>query len=254
MSMFCVLQLRRMIHLFGGLFTFVNSDVRDKLLILEYHRRSDDGEQYASVSSMIAFERSKVPGFEKQRSAAQIHGKDNACRTLLRLHRALKFLETMFRGLCEAELHVNMLKRSSSAITPLQSPSKSRSSPNSSTTDVKMDGSAHTIVSGAYETHLAAHHTWLVRNMVRVALRAVPSRSAMMKCIISSQRKTSSDSSGSNGSSNDDLPRKGAGAEGGEESTKRRLLKAVVSACDQMNLIHAIVQKLYESNDLVKLA
>uniref|UniRef100_A0A7E4V4J8 GLTP domain-containing protein n=1 Tax=Panagrellus redivivus TaxID=6233 RepID=A0A7E4V4J8_PANRE len=74
-------ELSKMFHRLGRMFTFVESDVRDKRDILKRLNQSDP-EKYATVISMADYE---VP-------EPATKPKDIGARTLLRLHRALDFI------------------------------------------------------------------------------------------------------------------------------------------------------------------
>ena len=69
-----------MFNILGMIFSFVESDVKDKREILR-KLHADDSENYLTVKSMINFE--IVPEGKP---------KNNGSRTLLRLHRALEFI------------------------------------------------------------------------------------------------------------------------------------------------------------------
>ncbi|XP_077534190.1 ceramide-1-phosphate transfer protein [Haemaphysalis longicornis] len=79
----------------GSVFGFINSDVKSKIEILEEYRRSDDvGDSYATLNSMIEY--------EKEAGTIADEKKPSGSRTLLRLHRALEFIAKLFRSLTSA--------------------------------------------------------------------------------------------------------------------------------------------------------
>lgn len=93
-----------MFRLFGTIFSFVTSDVEEKIGILRDFRKSENAEQYKSVQSMLQFEVSKdLTKNKKQASGA---------RTLLRLHRALEFISAFLQKLKNTD---NSAKFSSAA-------------------------------------------------------------------------------------------------------------------------------------------
>jgi len=129
----------------GTIFSFVTSDVRSKLAILQHHLASDVGAQYVTVEKMIEYEAANGIATEAEEASKQPSG----ARTLLRLHRALEFLIVLFRELA-------------------------LSSANSTE-------SFSTLVGRAYNSTLANYHPWIVRSTVSVALYAVPSRSSLVQ-------------------------------------------------------------------------
>lgn len=79
----------------GTVFGFINSDVKNKIEILEEYRRlPDTGDNYATLSSMIEF--------EKEAGTIADEQKPSGSRTLLRLHRALEFIAKLFRSVSTA--------------------------------------------------------------------------------------------------------------------------------------------------------
>ena len=70
----------RLFNILGIIFSFVESDVKEKREILK-QLHAEDSKNYKTVKTMVAYE--IVPGQKPKRQG---------CRTLLRLHRALEFL------------------------------------------------------------------------------------------------------------------------------------------------------------------
>lgn len=68
----------------GTVFGFVNSDVVEKIGILRDYRKSNIGEHYQTIQSMIEYEVSTKTTDNKKKASGS--------RTLLRLHRALEFV------------------------------------------------------------------------------------------------------------------------------------------------------------------
>ncbi|XP_059178922.1 ceramide-1-phosphate transfer protein-like [Physella acuta] len=97
-------ELCKLFRLFGTIFSFVTSDVEEKIGILRDFRKSENAEQYKSVQSMLQFEVSKdLTKSKKHPSGA---------RTLLRLHRALEFISAFLQKLKNTD---NSVKFSSAA-------------------------------------------------------------------------------------------------------------------------------------------
>lgn len=78
----------------GTVFKFVDADVVEKVEILREYRKSDLGEHYKTVNSMIDYEvASKATNNKKKASGS---------RTLLRLHRALEFISDFLKEVKQA--------------------------------------------------------------------------------------------------------------------------------------------------------
>ncbi|KAJ8347694.1 hypothetical protein SKAU_G00262830 [Synaphobranchus kaupii] len=106
----------------------------------------DFGESYLSVRSMIRLELSQgTVSFEEQT--------DSGCRTLLRLHRALLWLQLFLKKLAEKP----------EAGMRLRSPSE--------------------LCREAYQQTLAHHHTWLVRRAAELAFLAMPDRGFFIRLV-----------------------------------------------------------------------
>jgi len=129
----------------GTIFSFVTSDVHNKLAILRRHLASDVSDHYIAVEKMIEYEVANGITMESEISGDHPSGS----RTLLRLHRALEFLILLFYELAQ-------------------------SSADSSE-------SFSTLVGRAYSATLANYHSWIVRSAVSIALYAVPSRSSLVQ-------------------------------------------------------------------------
>ena len=122
----------------GTIFSFVVSDVVSKIGILRHHMDSDVGTNYTTVRQMIDYE--IASSLTRARTKPP-----SGSRTLLRLHRALKFLRRLFADLA--------------AMSP----------------DEKTSG----VVWKAYDETLACYHTWFIRKAVGLAVYAVPSRQTL---------------------------------------------------------------------------
>ncbi|ESO91439.1 hypothetical protein LOTGIDRAFT_182734 [Lottia gigantea] len=76
-------ELCKLFYLLGKVFSFVASDVEEKIGILREYRKNDESNHYRTIDSMIQYEvDNKITNNKKKASG---------CRTLLRLHRALEF-------------------------------------------------------------------------------------------------------------------------------------------------------------------
>jgi len=129
----------------GTIFSFVTSDVHNKIANLRHHLASDVGEHYTTVEKMIEYEVANGIIVESNISSEEQSGS----RTLLRLHRALEFLILLFYELAQSS--------------------------------ADSTESFSTLVGRAYSATLANHHPWIVRSAVYIALYAVPSRSSLVQ-------------------------------------------------------------------------
>lgn len=120
------------------MFTFVTSDVQSKLNILHHYLNGDDARHYGTVRSMI--------NYEVTNNLTHIDGSTpSGSRTLLRLHRALKFIIRLFSDL------------------------KSMSG----------NDKISAVTFKAYDETLAQYHKWIIRKAVGLAVYAMPSRQTL---------------------------------------------------------------------------
>lgn len=91
-------ELCKLFRLFGTIFSFVTSDVEEKIVILRKHRKSDQANKYESIQSMLQYEVSQDLTKSKERPSG--------ARTLLRLHRALEFISAFLLKLKETDNNV----------------------------------------------------------------------------------------------------------------------------------------------------
>lgn len=114
---------------------------------MEHLRSGPQSEHYISLQSMVAYEVSNKLVDINSRSRPQ--HPNSGCRTVLRLHRALHWLQLFLEGL-----------RTSSE-----------------------DARTSTLCSEAYNATLAAYHSWIVRQAVNVAFHALPSRKVFLEAM-----------------------------------------------------------------------
>ncbi|NXM76253.1 CPTP protein, partial [Serilophus lunatus] len=131
--------LIRFLQRLGAVFSFISKDAVAKVTLLEGLCRGPQREHYVSLQSMVSFELS--PGLAELRARP-----GSGCRTVLRLHRALLWLQLFLEGL-----------RTSSG--------ESRPS---------------ALCADAYNASLAQHHPWVVRKAAAVAFCALPARDAFL--------------------------------------------------------------------------
>ncbi|OWR50694.1 ceramide-1-phosphate transfer protein [Danaus plexippus] len=92
-------ELVKFLNLIGSVFSFVSSDVRSKIKIMEKHREGDDSLYFESFKKMMKY--------EKETSLHEKNGYVSGSRTMLRLHRGLDFIRLFLKRLSEAEESMN---------------------------------------------------------------------------------------------------------------------------------------------------
>lgn len=137
--------LVRFLNSLGAVFSFISKDVVSKLQIMEHLRSSPQSEHYTSLQSMVAYEVGNKLVDLDRRSRHPSSG----CRTVLRLHRALHWLQLFLEGL--------------------------RTSPE--------DARTSTLCTDSYNASLAAYHPWLVRQAVSVAFCTLPTRKVFLEAM-----------------------------------------------------------------------
>lgn len=139
--------LVRFLNNLGAVFSFISKDVVSKLQIMESLRNSPQCEHYTSLQSMVAYEvGNKLIDLDRR---SRPRHPNSGCRTVLRLHRALRWLQLFLEGL--------------------------RTSPE--------DARTSTLCSDAYNATLAAYHSWIVRQAVTVAFCALPTRKVFLEAM-----------------------------------------------------------------------
>ncbi|NWV71323.1 CPTP protein, partial [Malurus elegans] len=127
--------LIRFLQSLGAVFSFISKDAVAKVQLLESLRVS---QRYVSLQSMVLQELAAGPAALRARP-------DSGCRTLLRLHRALRWLQLFLEGLRSGDPRTSVL------------------------------------CADAYNASLAAHHPWVVRKAATLAFCALPSRDAFLE-------------------------------------------------------------------------
>lgn len=125
------------------MFGFISKDAVSKIKILVNYLEGENGSQYATVQSMVTYEL----GNELVDLNERGNHPESGCRTLLRLHRALRWLELFLERL--------------------------RTSSEESKTSV--------MCAEAYNESLAQHHPWVVRMAASMSFRVLPGRPAFFE-------------------------------------------------------------------------
>ncbi|KAK1157298.1 ceramide-1-phosphate transfer protein [Acipenser oxyrinchus oxyrinchus] len=135
--------LVRFMNSLGSIFSFISKDAVNKIQIMVTHRNGENGDKYETLQSMVKYELDNNL-VDLQRRAEH---PESGCRTLLRLHRALRWLELFLEKL--------------------------RTSTEDSKTSV--------MCTDAYNDSLAQHHAWIIRKAATMAFCALPGRAAFFQ-------------------------------------------------------------------------
>ncbi|NWV37069.1 CPTP protein, partial [Grantiella picta] len=130
--------LIRFLQSLGAVFSFISKDAVAKVQLMEGHCGGRQRQHYVSLQSMVRHELSAGLAALRARS-------DSGCRTVLRLHRALRWLQLFLEGLRSAESRTSV------------------------------------VCADAYNASLARHHPWVVRKAAAVAFCALPPRDAFLE-------------------------------------------------------------------------
>ncbi|XP_016076764.1 PREDICTED: ceramide-1-phosphate transfer protein-like [Miniopterus natalensis] len=135
--------LVRFLNSLGSLFSFISKDLVAKLQIMEGLCSGPQQHHYSSLQSMVAYEVGNQLVDLDRRSRHP----DSGCRTVLRLHRALRWLQLFLEGL--------------------------RTSPE--------DASTAMLCTDSYNASLAAYHPWIIRRAATVAFCTLPTRKVFLE-------------------------------------------------------------------------
>ncbi|XP_053574308.1 ceramide-1-phosphate transfer protein isoform X2 [Bombina bombina] len=130
-------ELIKFMDSLGTVFTFISHETMTKINILNGYLKGENGKSYRTIQSMVKYElKNNVVNFmELPRNRVP-----SGCRTLLRMHRALKWLEDF------------LYKLGTSA--GKENPSD--------------------LCAASYHKTLAHHHSWFIRQVAEVAFLALP--------------------------------------------------------------------------------
>ncbi|XP_075703422.1 ceramide-1-phosphate transfer protein-like isoform X2 [Rhinoderma darwinii] len=139
-------ELIKFMDSMGTVFTFISHETRTKINILQNYFNGENGKSYRTVSSMIRYElENEVVNFKELPPNRVPSG----CRTLLRMHRALKWLEVFLYNVGT-------------------SPGQDKTSE---------------MCAEAYHKTLAHHHSWFIRQVAEVAFLAMPPLQEMYEVV-----------------------------------------------------------------------
>uniref|UniRef100_A0A8C8AVV0 Ceramide-1-phosphate transfer protein n=1 Tax=Otus sunia TaxID=257818 RepID=A0A8C8AVV0_9STRI len=135
--------LIRFLHSLGAIFSFISKDAVAKVQIMENYCGGEQRDKYVSLQSMVEYELANgLVGVQKRSG-----GPDSGCRTVLRLHRALRWLQLFLEGLRTG----------------------------------REDSRTSVICTDSYNASLATYHPWVVRKAATVAFCALPPRNAFLE-------------------------------------------------------------------------
>lgn len=133
-------EIYKFLNLLGTVFGWVASDVLAKIDVLKQHRQSAKGDKYESIESMIKHEIAEGIIQPKARDST------TGARNLLRLHRALDYIQTFLEQLPTME-------RSEKCCPVSQT---------------------------AYKKTLAKHHPWVVQKAALMAMNLLPTKEGLI--------------------------------------------------------------------------
>ncbi|TWW57192.1 ceramide-1-phosphate transfer protein [Takifugu flavidus] len=135
--------LVKFLNSLGSVFGFISKDAVGKINILEGYLEGDNSSQYATIQLMVKYE------LDNQLVDLTKRGNhpESGCRTLLRLHRALRWLE----------LFLERLRVSG------------------------QDEKTSVMCADAYNQSLSQHHPWVVRKAAGLAFCVLPGREAFFQ-------------------------------------------------------------------------
>ncbi|XP_041654488.1 ceramide-1-phosphate transfer protein [Cheilinus undulatus] len=135
--------LVKFLNSLGSVFGFISKDAVNKIKILVAYLEGENGSQYVTIQLMLKYELdSGLVDLTKRGNHPE-----SGCRTLLRLHRALRWLE----------LFLERLRTSSE------------------------DSKTSVMCAESYNESLAQHHPWLVRKAAGMAFCVLPGRPAFFE-------------------------------------------------------------------------
>ncbi|XP_062476095.1 ceramide-1-phosphate transfer protein [Pezoporus occidentalis] len=135
--------LIRFLHSLGAVFSFISKDAEAKVQLMEGYCCGERRERYVSLQSMVQYELAGGLVDLHKRSGRP----DSGCRTVLRLHRALRWLQLFLEGLRTGG----------------------------------EDSRPSAICTDSYNASLAAFHPWVIRKAATVAFCALPPRNAFLE-------------------------------------------------------------------------
>ncbi|XP_069500293.1 ceramide-1-phosphate transfer protein-like [Ambystoma mexicanum] len=139
-------ELIKFMDALGTVFGFISQETITKINIMHSHRTGKHSAEYRTLQSMVEYElQDNVVNFKELPRNRTPSG----CRTVLRLHRALKWLELFLYKLATSTDHEN-------------------------TSDMCAE---------AYEVALARHHSWFIRQAAALAFLALPPRRALFDIV-----------------------------------------------------------------------
>uniref|UniRef100_A0A6J0SNL6 Ceramide-1-phosphate transfer protein n=1 Tax=Pogona vitticeps TaxID=103695 RepID=A0A6J0SNL6_9SAUR len=135
--------LVRFLNTMGAMFSFISKDAVAKIQIMENFRSGEQKENYITLQSMVGYELSNsLVDFTQPYSCPT-----SGCRTILRLHRALHWLQLFLEGL-----------RTSDA-----------------------DSRTSVLCTDSYNASLANYHPWIIRKAASMAFYTLPTRDTFLK-------------------------------------------------------------------------
>jgi len=139
-------ELYKFLTMLGTVFTWVASDVKNKIELLQKYLAAEQNEKYATVQDMIEYEVDQ--GLIKRKKNDDPSGS----RTLLRLHRALEYIIAFL----------------------------------SSVQSISDDDKCSVVSRKAYETTLMKYHPWVVQKAAKLGMALLPTKKGLVDKLVPS--------------------------------------------------------------------
>lgn len=136
-------ELYKFLNLLGTVFHWVASDVHAKLEVLRGHRQSEHGDKYVTIQSMLDHE------VESDLIKHKARDSGTGARNLLRLHRALEYIDAFLEAVQTIELADKCCGVSQEA----------------------------------YKKTLIKHHPWVVQKAALLAMHMLPTKEGLIRKI-----------------------------------------------------------------------
>lgn len=189
----------------------------------------------------------------------------------------MKFLEDLCRRLVtafEAEHGLSLSVAVALPPTPTANSNNSASAPSTTTNTpnppapaAAANTSLVSIARAAYEAHLAMHHTWLIRQAVRLALHTLPYREQLVRSLLDAHRQSAASHSQraheheqhaetqqlqdgvaeQQAASDQELPQTE------QMSDEEYFFRQMLLVCDHLAQVFDRVQSFYQQHDLLNL-
>jgi len=134
-------ELYKFLNLLGTVFGWVATDVWNKMETVRNHRKGENAAKYETIQSMLAFE------IESNMIKPKAKDSSTGTRNLLRLHRALEYIEAFLNGVPALESNDKCCQMSQEA----------------------------------YKKTLMKYHPWVVQKAASMAMNLLPTKKGLIQ-------------------------------------------------------------------------